>query len=75
MTPPPPTPDVYLALFADDTCLCATDRKEGFVVRTFQRGLNSVEIGLSAGILQLMKIRLRGSTFLTVIDRLGAILH
>jgi hypothetical protein len=29
----PQTHGVYLALFADDTCLYATDRKEGFVVR------------------------------------------
>jgi hypothetical protein len=41
--PPPQTPGVYLALFADDTCLYATDRKEGFVVRKFQRGLSSME--------------------------------
>jgi hypothetical protein len=26
----PQTPDVYLALFVDDTCLYATDRKESF---------------------------------------------
>jgi hypothetical protein len=29
----PQTYGVYLALFADDTCLYATDRKEGFVLR------------------------------------------
>jgi hypothetical protein len=40
---PPQKHDVRLALFADDTCLCATDRKEGFVVRKFQRGLSSKE--------------------------------
>jgi hypothetical protein len=33
---------VHLALFADDTCLYATDRKEGFVVRKLQRGLSSL---------------------------------
>jgi hypothetical protein len=27
---------VHLALFADDTCLDATDRKKGFVVRKLQ---------------------------------------
>jgi hypothetical protein len=34
----PQTPGIYLALFADDTCLClyATDQKEGSVVRKFQ---------------------------------------
>jgi hypothetical protein len=44
MPPPPQTPGAYLALFADDTCLYATDRKEGFVVRKLQRGLSSMEI-------------------------------
>jgi hypothetical protein len=29
----PQTNGVYLARFAEDTCLYATDRKEGFVVR------------------------------------------
>jgi hypothetical protein len=37
------TPGVYLALFADDTYLYATDRKKGFVVRKLQRGLSSME--------------------------------
>jgi hypothetical protein len=32
----------YLALIADDTCLYATDRKEGFVVRKLQRGLSAM---------------------------------
>jgi hypothetical protein len=36
---PSQTPGVYLALFADDTCLYATDRKEGFIVRKLQRDL------------------------------------
>jgi hypothetical protein len=36
----PQTPCVNLALFADDTCLYATDRKEGYVLRKIQRGLD-----------------------------------
>jgi hypothetical protein len=36
----PQTPGVNLALFADDTCLYATDRKEGYVLRKIQRVLN-----------------------------------
>jgi hypothetical protein len=36
----PQTSGVNLALFADDTCLYATDRKEGYVLRKIQRGLN-----------------------------------
>jgi hypothetical protein len=33
---------VHLALFADDTCLYATERKESYVLRKLQCGLNSV---------------------------------
>jgi predicted nucleic acid-binding protein len=36
-------PIVYLAHFADGTCLYATDRKEGFVVRKLQHCFSSVE--------------------------------
>jgi hypothetical protein len=40
---PPQNQGVHLALFADDTRLYATDRKEGFIVRKLQRGLRSME--------------------------------
>jgi hypothetical protein len=40
----PQPPGVYLALFADDTCLYATDQREGFVVGKLQCGLSSMEI-------------------------------
>jgi hypothetical protein len=36
----PQTPGVNLGLFADDYCLYATDRKEGYVLRKIQRGLD-----------------------------------
>jgi hypothetical protein len=36
------TPRIIIALFADDTRLYATDRKEGYVLRKLQRGLNSM---------------------------------
>jgi len=39
----PRTPGVHLALFADDTCIYATDRKESYVLRKLQRGLNAME--------------------------------
>jgi hypothetical protein len=39
----PQTPGDYLVRFADDTCLYATERKDGFVVRKVQRGLSSME--------------------------------
>jgi hypothetical protein len=35
----PQTPGVNLSLFADNTCLYATDRKEGYVLRKIRRGL------------------------------------
>jgi hypothetical protein len=43
MNDAPQTRGVYLALFADDTCLYATGRKEVFVVRKIQRGVSSME--------------------------------
>jgi hypothetical protein len=38
----PQTSGINLALFADDTCLYARDRKEGYVLRKIQRELNSM---------------------------------
>jgi hypothetical protein len=40
---PPKIQGVYLALCTDDTCLYATDRKEGFIVRKLQRCLSSMD--------------------------------
>jgi hypothetical protein len=40
----PQTPSMNLALFADDTCLYATDRKEGYVLRKIQRVLDSMAV-------------------------------
>jgi hypothetical protein len=37
------TPGVYLGLFADDTCIYATDRKEGYVLRKLQWCLSATE--------------------------------
>jgi hypothetical protein len=67
----PQTYGVHLALFADNTCLYATGRKECFVIRKLQRGLSSVETGVRTGILKLMRRGLRGSTSLVVVDRLS----
>jgi hypothetical protein len=58
---PPQTPGVYLAHFADDTCLYATDRKEGFAFVVSQSA--QWRPGVSAGLLKLMKIRLRDLPF------------
>jgi hypothetical protein len=34
---------VYLGLSADDTCIYATDHKEGYVLRKMQQGLSAIE--------------------------------
>jgi hypothetical protein len=39
----PQTPGVFVALFAEDTRLYATDRKKGSIVRKLQRCLSSTE--------------------------------
>jgi hypothetical protein len=39
----PQTLEVYVALFANDTCLYYTDREEGYVLRKLQRGLTTIE--------------------------------
>jgi hypothetical protein len=39
----PQTPGVHLTLFADDTCIYGTDRKESYVLRKMQRGLIAME--------------------------------
>jgi hypothetical protein len=36
------THDIHLTLFVDDTCLYATERKEGYVLKKAQCGLNSM---------------------------------
>jgi hypothetical protein len=40
----PQTPGVYVGFFADDTCIYATDRKGGSVLRKVQRGLSAIEM-------------------------------
>jgi hypothetical protein len=40
----PQTHGVHLDLFADDTCLYATECKESYVLRKLKRGLNSMAI-------------------------------
>jgi hypothetical protein len=68
------THGVYLALFADDTCLYATDRKEGFV-RKLQRGLNSMETWCELWNIKINEDKTLGSTSLVVVDRLSLISH
>jgi hypothetical protein len=45
----PEAPGVYLGLFADDTCINATDRKEGYVLRKLQEVSLLLRHGVSAG--------------------------
>jgi hypothetical protein len=46
----PLTRGVHLALFADNTCLYVTDRKEGFTVRKLHAASAQWRPGVSAGI-------------------------
>jgi hypothetical protein len=41
-TPPSQANGVHLTLFVDNTCVYATDRKEGCIVRKLQHGLDSM---------------------------------
>jgi hypothetical protein len=43
MNDTPQTPGIYLAFFADYTCIRTTHCKEGYVLRKLQRGLTSTE--------------------------------
>jgi hypothetical protein len=60
----------YLALFADDTCLYATERKEAYVLRKLQRSLNAIETWCEHWNINSMKRRLRQFTSLIGVDRL-----
>jgi hypothetical protein len=66
---------VHLALFADDTCLYGTDRKEDYVLRNFSVGSTQWWSGPNAGTLGSMNIRRRRSTFLIKLDRLSLFLQ
>jgi hypothetical protein len=59
----PQTPGVYVAFFADDNCLYATDLKEGFVVRNLQWGVNSVETWCELGNIKINKDKTQGIYF------------
>jgi hypothetical protein len=56
----PQTHGVYLALFADDTCLHAMDRKDGFVARKLQRGLNSMQVWCERWNIKINEEKTRG---------------
>jgi hypothetical protein len=75
-TPPPfQTIGVNLALFADDTSLYATERKEGYVLRKLQRGQISMAAWCGRWNIKSMKTRLGQSTSLMELDHLSLFLH
>jgi hypothetical protein len=51
----PQTPGVYLALFADDTCLYATERKEGYVIRKLQSCHDAIETWCESWNIRIIK--------------------
>jgi hypothetical protein len=59
----PQTRGVHLALFADVTCLYATDRKEGFIVIKLQRGLSSMEAWCERWNIKINEDKTRGIYF------------
>jgi hypothetical protein len=54
---------VHLALFAGDTCLYATDREEGFLLRKLQRGLSSLETWCELWNIKINEYKHRGIYF------------
>jgi hypothetical protein len=58
----PRTPGVHLELFADDTCIYATDSKESYVLRKLQRGINAMEEWCEKWNIILIRIRIEPST-------------
>jgi hypothetical protein len=67
--------DHVTPLFADDTCLYATDRKEGYVLRKIQRVLNCMAEWCERWNIKVNEQRLRRSTSLIEIDRLILLLR
>jgi hypothetical protein len=68
----PQTPGVNLALFADDTSLYATERKEGYVLRKLQRGFDAIETWCARW---NIKINEDKTTSLIGVDSLSLFLH
>jgi hypothetical protein len=58
----PQSPGVYLDLCADETCLYATDQKEIFVVRKFQRG-SSMQTWCESWNIKINEVKTQGIYF------------
>jgi hypothetical protein len=67
----PQTRGVHL----DDTCLYATDRKEGFIVKKSSAVSAQWRPDVSAGMSKLIRIKLRGSTYVVVVHCLSSASH
>jgi hypothetical protein len=55
--------NLHLALFADDTCLYATDRKEGYIIRKLQRGLDTLVAWCEGWNIKINKYKTRAIYF------------
>jgi len=73
--PPPQTPGVQLALFADDTCMYATERRRDMFSESCNEAWLQWRRGVRAGTWRSVRISLRPSTSLTDVHRSGLILH
>jgi hypothetical protein len=71
----PQTHGVYLALFADASVYMRRIARRVLVLENSSAVSAQWMPGVSTGISKLLRIRLRGSTSLKVIDRLRLILH
>jgi hypothetical protein len=71
----PQTPCVCLGLFADDTCIYATDRNEGYVLRKLQRGLSVIETWCERWNIKINKDKAQTVYFLIVLAPLRLLLH
>jgi hypothetical protein len=68
---PPQIRGVQLALFADDSCLYAADHKDGFLLENFSSVSAQWRPGVSPEISKLIRITLRGTTSLVVLEALS----
>jgi hypothetical protein len=81
----PQTPGVQLVLFADDTGIYATDRKESYVLRKLQRGLTAMEAWCETQAIYFshrggpvethLTMKGRNIPFVKNVEHLGVILH
>jgi hypothetical protein len=71
----PQAPGVYLGLFADDTCIYATDLEGDYVLRKLQRGLSAIKTWCERWNIKINKNKTQAINFLIALGPLGPILH